>query len=49
MSCIALSARQINYMVRLQERMLEPFDHYTWDCDSKMNTYCVSPGKNICI
>lgn len=44
MSCCALSRRMIDYMVEMQEVLLKPFDHYTWDCkNANMNTYCAMP------
>ena len=50
--CLAVSAvggEPYGLMVERQEKVLKPFDHYTWNDTGDLNTYCVTRGNNICI
>ena len=47
MSCVALSRRAIQHIVDSQEKILEPFDRYTWKNAEDLQTYLAS--KPLCI
>lgn len=46
-TCSAFSARGLRHMVKCQEELIRPFDHYTWFRTYGLNVY--QAAERVCV